>query len=136
MPFAVFADGLLDKISLGLDWAALRQRAIANNLANVDTPGYKREDVSFPEVLRQAEESEAPYLALAVTAPGHLVSDAQPTLMVYRDASTSYRNDGNNVDIDVETAELAKNALYYNALINQAALYLANLRLVISEGRR
>lgn len=136
MPFAVFVDGLLDKIGLGLDWAALRQRAIANNLANVDTPGYKREDVSFPEVLRQAEEGETPHLALTVTAPGHLVPKAEATPLVYRDASTSYRNDGNNVDIDVETAELAKNALYYNALINQAALRLANLRLVISEGRR
>lgn len=134
MPWETLTGGVLRQIELGLDWAAGRQRAIANNLANVDTPGYKREDVAFPEALREAQSSRA--LTLAVTAPRHLAPAAQESLAVIRDTSTTLRNDGNNVDIEVEAAELAKNALYYNALINRAAGYLASLRFVISEGRR
>lgn len=128
--------GLLEELSLGLDWAAKRQQAIANNLANVDTPGYKREDVAFPETLRQAGQRQRSRLGLARTAPGHLPGRAPGVLTVYREVATSYRNDGNNVDVDLEAAELARNALYYNAVISRASAYLQSLRLVISEGRR
>ncbi|HHV58586.1 MAG TPA: flagellar basal body rod protein FlgB [Firmicutes bacterium] len=136
MPWDPVTSGVLREIGLGLDWAALRQRAIANNLANVDTPGYKREDVAFPEALRRAQAGGGRPLALAVTAPGHLTPPAEEGWAVVRDTGTTLRNDGNNVDIEAEAAELAKNALYYNALVSRAAGYLASLRYVISEGRR
>ena len=47
------------ELGMGLDWAVKRHQAIANNIANIDTPGYKRQDVAFPEVLAQAVKVKA-----------------------------------------------------------------------------
>ena len=124
---------VISELSLGLDWAAKRQRAIANNLANVDTPGYKRQEATFPEALAWAAQEQ---LSLSRTNDRHLPPQVTGTFSTVVESSTSHRNDGNNVDIELETAELTRNSLYYNALIDRAGDYFRSLRLVISEGRR
>ncbi|HHY36695.1 MAG TPA: flagellar basal body rod protein FlgB [Firmicutes bacterium] len=113
-----------------LDVASLRQRLLADNIANAETPGYKRKDIAFSTHFRRA-------LAGKLTHPQHIPINsptAGPAALVVQ--GTTARNDGNNVDIEVEMAELAKNTLYYQGLARQVTQYLANLRLVISEGRR
>ncbi|MCG8483332.1 MAG: flagellar basal body rod protein FlgB, partial [Clostridia bacterium] len=62
------------------------------------------------------------------------INDIQP--QVVKDTSTSMRLDGNNVDIDMENANLAANQLLYNALVQQASTKISTLRYVISEGKR
>ncbi|MDI9567939.1 MAG: flagellar basal body rod protein FlgB [Bacillota bacterium] len=113
-----------------LDAATYRQRLLADNIANAETPGYKRKDIAFSTHLRRA-------LAGKVTHPKHIAINSEPggpvTTLVQESTA---RNDGNNVDIELEMAELAKNTLYYQGLARQASQYLANLRMVISEGRR
>ncbi|MDA8233851.1 MAG: flagellar basal body rod protein FlgB [Clostridia bacterium] len=125
----------------GLDAAALRQNVIANNLSNVDTPGFKRSFVTFEEELKAAlAAGKGPKLRGVMTDEKHLpigprsLGLIMPQTHVQR--NTSLRNDGNNVDIDEESANLAKNSIMYNALAQQIAGDFSSLRNVISEGRR
>ncbi|NLG86245.1 MAG: flagellar basal body rod protein FlgB [Firmicutes bacterium] len=129
----LIAEQVISELSLGLDWAAKKQRAIANNLSNVDTPGYKRQEVTFPQALQRATQRQ---LSLRQTNSRHLPSKVTGAASTVIETNTTHRNDGNNVDIELETTELTRNFLYYNALIDQAGEYFRNLRLVISEGRR
>ena len=124
-------------ITKALDAAGLRQRVIAHNVANLNTPGYKKYQVRFEEELRSALRVTS--LALYRTHPDHF--DAQPRLetvapRVMRDAATSSRPDGNNVDLNEQMVQLAMNSLYYNVAAQAASGYLARLRYVISGGRR
>jgi len=108
----------------GLDASSLRNTVLANNLANVDTPGFKRSDVSFEGIL----EDEAGKAG----GPGN--RGWKPEVVV--DNHTSMRQDGNNVDIDAEMTNLAENSLYYEALVRQLSSQFAMLRSAITEGRR
>lgn len=81
-----------------LDAAELRHRVISHNLANVNTPGYTRQDVKFEEQLAQAIKSRS-----------DLASKVTPE--VADDNSASMRADGNNVDIDREIGQMNKNAI-------------------------
>ena len=91
-----------------------RESAIANNVANVDTPGYKRQDVAFEDILkRELKSSKYNTLQKAVDQ----VSLDKLEGQVYTDyALYSYRLDGNNVDIDTENVELASEQLRYQTL--------------------
>lgn len=102
---------VLEKAS---DASWTRNSVISNNIANVDTPGYKRKDIRFEE-----------YLQGAVSGGSSLddnIADADLdslTGTTYTDyASSSYRIDGNNVDIDTENAELAKNQIKYYTMLD------------------
>ncbi len=107
-----------------LDFRALRQKLIAGNIANVDTPFYKARDIRFEDVLaRQAHtlEEKGPKLQMAKTDPKHMdpidTQNSQTASYFFRGTHTT-RNDGNNVDIDVETTEMSKNAIMFEALTN------------------
>ncbi|MEB3298237.1 MAG: flagellar basal body rod protein FlgB [Candidatus Sericytochromatia bacterium] len=93
-----------------------RGEAIAENLANVDTPGYKARRVAFEEQLRFVRGQRP--AELAATTPAHFRLGPKSAYEVRpaetRDGSSTLRNDGNNVDIDVEMTALAKNQISYN----------------------
>ena len=103
--------GLFDVTSSALEVAIKgteqRQSLLANNLANVNTPGFKRSDVSFQGALASALQS-----ANGSTS----VVDATP-FTTSSDSSTSMRADGNNVDADTESANLAKNQLLFDSVM-------------------
>jgi flagellar basal-body rod protein FlgB len=110
-----------------LDASWLRIEVISNNIANVDTPGYKRKTVKFEEFL--SSEMKTGKISKGQT---RLKSS---DIMVSHDYSTlSYRSDGNNVDIENEMAELATNSLRYNTLIQKMNGDFQNLRKVIRGG--
>jgi len=113
---------MLNLLQTGLSGASRRQDAITNNIANADTPGYKREDVDFKSTLENMT-STRPGLELNTTHPGHLTgtgSGAHPQeFNHFRETATSLRLDGNNVDIEKEMAEMAKNNLYFDTLAQQ-----------------
>ena len=107
-----------------LDYRAARQDMISSNIANADTPFYKPRDIEFEDALRAKRDSlykeDSKTLPMAVTDEKHLqapqeTSQAKPTLF-YRDGHMA-RNDGNSVDIDVETTEMSKNSIMFNALV-------------------
>ena len=91
-----------------------RETVIGNNIANVDTPGYKRQDVAFGDVLqRELKSSKYDTLQKAVDNVSLNKLEGR-TYTGY--ASYSYRLDGNNVDIDTENVELASEQLRYQTL--------------------
>lgn len=96
----------LDKLSRGLDAAWTKNEVISSNIANIDTPGYKRRVVEFGNLLEEA-----------TTSLKSDKSNSNPGVKITIDESTdSLRTDGNNVNIDTEMVELAKNSIYYNLL--------------------
>ncbi len=123
-------------LSKGLDASALRQQVHAHNLANVNTPHFKRSYVEFEEILQKAGIQGKKMLA--TTNPGHIAAQSESVSggKVVRDGATSMRSDGNNVDVDKEMTQIAMNQLYYNALSQQLNDRLGVLRYVINEGRR
>jgi flagellar basal-body rod protein FlgB len=117
-----------------LDASALRQKVIANNIANVDTPLFKRSEVRFEELLQQ--ELNGSGLEGRRTDPRHFYigRPARLSPQVIRDEHTSMNNNLNNVDIDYEMSLMAKNQLRYNVMIQQVNHELKNIRTAI-DGR-
>ena len=117
---------VLDKAA---DACWLRNDAIANNISNVDTPGYTRQDVAFESVLREAlgmsryETMDAKVANLKLER-----LNGRPYLDY---ANFSYRIDGNNVDIDNESSMLAENQLKYQGLITAINHEFTNLQTVM-----
>jgi flagellar basal-body rod protein FlgB len=119
-----------------LDGLAARQRVISNNLANVDTPGFKASDVSFARQLGKALATNKG-VQMVTTHPQHLTepSPSDPVQVITR-SDTSHRLDGNNVDIDKEMTYLAETVLHFQAAAQVVSRRLSLLRTVINEGRR
>ncbi len=115
----MFSTNAFDYINV-LDKAAdaswLRETAITNNLANIDTPGYKRLDVDFQSVLEK-ELGMSKYTSLDKKIRSLNGDLSGLTVSTYTDSSNfSYRLDGNNVDVDTENVELASEQIRYEAL--------------------
>ncbi len=117
---------VLDKAA---DAAWLRNDCIGNNLANVDTPGYKREDVDFKAQLKRAM-GQFRYISTDEKVASLKNSDLRPKSYIDY-AGYSYRLDGNNVDVDVENVYLAENQIYYNGVINSITQEFQNLQSVM-----
>lgn len=112
-------------VRAALNYRSLRQDLVASNIANVDTPMYRPKDVNFEQVLASKaqeifDQQSQKKLELAHTHGYHLDAqsgdDGKATIF-YRDGHMA-RNDGNSVDLDVETSEMGKNTVMYNALVN------------------
>lgn len=123
--------------SKALDGSWLRNSLITNNLANVNTPGFKRDDVDFQQVLRDflgtgnlpMVRTNAKHLPLGQDAAENM------TFNVNKESGTSVRRDENNVNVDTEMAELAKNQIYYTAVVDSINSDIRRLRTAIREGR-
>ncbi len=107
-----------------LDFRAMRQKVISGNIANVDTPYYRARDIRFEDLLAkeaQTLRSEGPVLEMALTNPMHLdpidARESGRAKLFFRGTHPT-RNDGNNVDIDIESTEMSKNAIMFEALTN------------------
>ncbi len=119
--------------------ASLRHEVLSNNMANVNTPGFKRKRVEFEKLLSAAlygaDNSKKLRLArtnprdIAVYSQGGNYASVQPVVQQIND--TTMRADGNNVDPDREMAGMAKNTMYYDALAREMGAQISNLRLVI-----
>jgi len=119
-----------------LDAAWTRNEVMSNNIANVDTPNYKRSTVSFEDELNKAMDSSV--LDLNTTDKRHIsLKNNDLQIKVSQDQqSLQYRLDGNNVDIESEMADLAKNSIRYNTLVQKVSDEYNKLKYVISEGKR
>ncbi|GAB4175097.1 MAG: flagellar basal body rod protein FlgB [Rhodocyclaceae bacterium] len=112
---------------------AQRQELLASNIANADTPHYKARDIDFRMALAQAQGARAAPLAPARSAPGHLAgrrAEASAAAALYR-AERQGSVDGNTVDLDVERAAFAENAIHYQADIGFINAYLRMLQTAI-----
>jgi len=101
----------------------------SNNIANVDTPGYKRQDVAFESVLQQALGNNR-YESMDDKVANVNLSRLRGRAYVDY-ANYSYRLDGNNVDIENENVMLAENQLKYQGLISSINQEFTNLKTVM-----
>ena len=116
-------------LPISADAAWQRNEAISNNIANVDTPGYKRQDVAFESVLQQALGNNR-YESMDDKVANVDLSRLRGR--AYLDyANYSYRLDGNNVDIENENVMLAENQLKYQGLISSINQEFTNLKTVM-----
>lgn len=124
--------GTFQTLERSLDFATTKNRVISDNIANVDTPNYKSKQVSFKNVLNENmnKKTEAKR-----THPKHLsFSNSEGSHAIINKRRSIYNNNGNNVDIDKEMAELAKNQIYYQGLIDRINGKFGNIQTVIRGG--
>ena len=132
---SITSTNILEK---SLDAAWKRDEVISNNIANVDTPQFKRSTVSFEDELNKALDSND--MDLKTTDKRHISTQSDPSdlsIKVSQDSSSlQYRLDGNNVDIESEMSDLAKNSIRYDTLSQKVSDEYKKLKYVISEGKR
>ncbi len=127
----------LEIMTRELDVAALRQNVIANNIANADTPNFKRSIVNFESQLRRALDSEkAPRFPQAITDPRHIPFDRPIDWMQVKprrilDYLTEAKNNGNNVDIEEEGTNALTNQLLYTTLTQAVSSQIQGVNIVL-----
>lgn len=129
----------LNLLAKGLGTSALRHKVISNNIANVNTPGFKRQVVSFEDEMAKVFDGR-PELAGKRTDDRHIPIDnvnyMDVTPSVTTDRVHIMRNDRNNVDIDVEMADLSKNTMLYQIESTRLASMFSDLNDIITRGGR
>jgi len=123
-------------LSQALDLGTARVQAISNNISNVSTPGYKRQDATFAALLSTAEAGDD--VTEATPDPRQMTLDGaanrqSPTFVTQQ--SGQMRTDGNNVDIDAENSRLAGAEIYYQGAAQLISAQFAGLKYAISGGR-
>lgn len=119
----------INVLNRAADAAWQRNEAISNNIANVDTPGYKRQDVAFESVLQKALGNNR-YESMDEKVSNINLNRLRGRAYVDY-ANYSYRLDGNNVDIENENVMLAENQLKYQGLISSINQEFTNLQTVM-----
>lgn len=119
---------IMDKAA---DASWLRENVITNNIANADTPGYKRADVDFESALKR-ELGSSKYVSLDKKVRGLNTDLSGLSVSSYTDsANYSYRLDRNNVDVDTEQVELASEELRYELLTTAINEEFSRMKIVL-----
>jgi flagellar basal-body rod protein FlgB len=132
----LLGDGRVETLQKALGGLARRQQALSSNIANVDTPGYKRQDVNFESDLRASmgggttrlAATDARHMPLS-TGGGSLFGAATAD----QGRTRSGRNDGNDVDVDYEMTKLAETSLRYQLLTQATSSRFGTLRELVSR---
>ncbi len=118
---------LPDIMNKAIESSWKRQELLTDNVANVDTPGYRRKDLNFEKVLNAEVEK---------TGNMHKVDiDKLYGEILSPYSNFQHRMDGSNVDIDWEMSEVAKNKIKYDALVTQTSRHLQRIRSVVTNVR-
>lgn len=120
-------------IEKALDAAWLRNNVISNNISNIDTPDFKASKVEFETLLNDAisgSNTDMKKTRVKHLKGGLSASDVQP--MVTLDVNSDIRMDGNNVDMNTEQTELAKNTLKYYTLLQKISGGITKLDYIIT----
>ena len=127
-----------DYLGRGLAAATMRHEVISNNIANVNTPNFKRSAVNFEDLLaKELHLGDGSRMDMVRTHDRHLpiAIPGKAQAVIEEDNTTTMRVDNNNVDIDSEMAGLAKNQLYYNAMTTQLGGFITKMKNVITSGQ-
>lgn len=132
----LFASSNLLQTGLSASWT--RNAVIRNNIANVETPGFKGSEVEFESLISDALNSSG--FVGRKTRDRHLdiggiadINSISPRVVEMK--NTSMRMDENNVDIEAENAKLAQNSIQYNVLLEKLNSELNRIRLAVREGK-
>lgn len=121
-----------------LDAATLRHRTIANNIANQDTPYFKSKHVVFEDLLRQELNGSATSLEAYRTNSRHMPFHPQTgeaTAQIVSNPNSIVQNNGNDVDVEYEMNQLAKNQIWYYGLVQLTNGYFSKIRSVLEGGK-
>lgn len=118
----------------GLDAAWLRNEVIADNIANIDTPGFTASHVEFEGLLQSAMEADDGFKNRRTHEKhfdfGSDWESVEPIVM--QNTDTDMRMDGNNVDMETEMLELARNTLHYNSMVSKLSSEFTRMRTAIT----
>jgi len=109
-----------------LSWTSKRQQALAGNVANMDTPGYRAQDYSF--------EQELATIDLSTTTANHIAPLKDEAHARLHAVNSKVKPNGNNVDLEREMTEITKNGLQYMTLVQYLNQKIRTLRAAINEG--
>ncbi len=138
-PKGLFPD-TLNFLEKSLDLRTRKQRVLATDIANADTPNFQSFDVLVEEALQKArKDGEEDGFRLVTTNPRHMALDEapfpEPMVRVQQADSYSLKTDGNTVDVDREMGKLAKNQIMYNTSVEIISRELRRLKNVIKGGK-
>lgn len=131
----------VDMLSNAISGADMEHSAIANNIANVNTPNYHRQSVSFKDMLAAAEQDgDSDSLTLDTNDDRQLTANGTPAgdsaafaPAMQTDDTDQMRTDRSNVDIDAEMANLSQNSGYSQTMSQLLSVQFARLREAITE---
>lgn len=127
----------VDLLQKGLEASWTRNTVIRNNLANVETPGFKSSDLEFESIFARALDDGS--FEGKRTREQHIQignsSAFNVSPLIVENKGTSMRMDGNNVDAEAENVKLAQNSIQYNTIMYKLNSELTKIKLAISEGR-
>jgi flagellar basal-body rod protein FlgB len=113
-------NSIVDFLEAGVKAETLRQKSIANNVANLETPGYRRVDVKFEELLSRALDS-----------PGSIrLSEVKP--QIFQPQQNPIKSNGNDVSLEIEVGEMVKNSLRYKTYIRLLNKRYAQIELAMN----
>jgi len=126
--------GLLER---AMDLRGARQRVIASNIANEETPGYRAKELQFKDALSQASKGTT-MVQVRGTHPGHIViggGNAQARGRVTEVPAADLPLDANSVSLDTEMAKLSDNAMHYNTVAAVTSMRLRQLLSAIRDAK-
>ena len=126
--------GLLER---AMDLRGARQRVIASNVANEETPGYRAKDLQFKDALSQAAKGPT-MVHVRSTHPGHIVmggAHAQARGRITEVPAADLPLDANSVSLDTEMAKLSDNAMHYNTAATVTSMRIRQLLSAIRDVR-
>jgi flagellar basal-body rod protein FlgB len=113
-------ENIVDLIDAGVKAETLRQKAIANNIANLETPGYRRIEVKFEELLAKCLRSSGEFDLSEVEA------------QIYRPKQTPVKSNGNDVNLEAEIGQMIKNTLRHKAYIRLLSKKYSQIELAMN----
>jgi len=113
-------ENIMDLIDAGIKAETLRQKAIANNVANLETPGYRRVDVKFEELLAKCLRSSKEFDLSEVEAE------------IYQPKQTPLKSNGNDVNLEAEVGQMIKNTLRHKAYIRLLSKKYSQIELAMN----
>ncbi|EKE22310.1 MAG: Flagellar basal-body rod protein [uncultured bacterium] len=136
MSSSLFSDDAISAATLALRGLAARQQTISSNIANVDTPGYSAKQVDFESTLMRTLNSSSSQVSMAKTNKLHLDSSFSSSSFYTTSnrAGGTYREDGNNVDIDTELIDMSETNIKYQAISQEISSKLLLLKSIAQGG--
>lgn len=126
-------NNISDILSRAMQVAAKRQNLLADNIANVDTPFYKRRDLNFKEMMEYILDDKSG-ISLSSTDERHFVYAGSNNFpRIQKDENLSWRSDRNNVDVDKELVELMQNSMWYGGVAQLLSMRFSTLRSILSS---
>ena len=128
----LLGDLTTEVLKKALDASTLRQQVIANNVANAETPGFKRSEVLFESYLADAIEHDE--RVMESPQPGEELAIPSLSPKIVTDLHTALRGDGNNVNVEREMADLARNATLYRTYAKILASRYRGMNQLLEKG--